>query len=556
VSHIPPPDGFGPTFVSLAPGDVLCGRYRLDAVIGSGGMGTVWRARDAVLDERIVALKMLPAVLARDRRSVARLKAEAVRQMDLGHPHIVRLYHFEQDPARADLAFLVMQHVAPSEGEPRALTLDDRLADHPDGLPLEDVKTWAPRIAEAIDHAHRQGLLHRDVKPANILFDGDGRAYLADFGIACEIRSTMTRVTGQVDSSGTLPYMSPQQLRGVADPRNDVYSFAATLYEALSGRPPISPEGDPHFQIMHVEPPPIADVPERVNAMLRRGLAKDAEARPRSCGELLRAEGAAASAVRSPGTFRTFDLGGGMTMDFVWIPPGEFVQGSPASEKGRYSDEGPQRRVRFASGFWLARTEVTQAQWERVMGATVREQRDRANPDWLLRGEGESHPMYYVNWHESVEFCERLSSLLSSQLSGGESFRLPSESEWEYACRAGRTTRYHFGDEASDLDEYAWYAGNSRSSTHPVGRKRANAWGLHDMHGNVWEWCADVWHADYEGAPRDGSAWTSGGDSARRVLRGGSWLNYPDILRAAYRVRRSPDYRELNVGFRPALDSN
>src|SRR5690606_38894379 len=150
--------------------------------------------------------KMLPTPLSRDRRSVARLKEEAKKSLDLTHPHIVRLINFEQDESRGGLAFLVMQYI---EGQ----TLNDLLADYPRGLPLERVGKWAEQLAAALDYAHAKGVLHRDIKPSNIMLDGGDNAFLMDFGIAREAKDTMTRVTGR-DSSGTLPYMSPQQIMG------------------------------------------------------------------------------------------------------------------------------------------------------------------------------------------------------------------------------------------------------------------------------------------------------------------------------------------------------
>ncbi len=182
--------------------------------------------------------------------------------------------------------------------------------------------------------------------------------------------------------------------------------------------------------------------------------------------------------------------------------------------------------------------------WKEVMGMTVRQQRDKANPDWSLRGEGDNYPIYYVSWKEVQEFIKKLNRRYP-----GHHYRLPTEAEWEYACRAGTTTRFHTGDSESDLGRAVWYRDNSGGKTHPVGQKRANAWGLYDMHGNVWEWCEDVWHNNYGGAPDDGSAWTRGGD-VRRVLRGGSWYFITRYCRSANRGRSHPDSRHDNLGFR------
>jgi formylglycine-generating enzyme required for sulfatase activity len=155
------------------------------------------------------------------------------------------------------------------------------------------------------------------------------------------------------------------------------------------------------------------------------------------------------------------------------------------------------------------------------------------------------NPVEQVSWNDAQAFCRKLSQIT------GKTYRLPTEAEWEYACRAGTTTRYYFGDDASQLGDYAWYDGNSQDKTHPVGQKKPNAWGLYDMSGNVWEWCEDNWHSSYENAPRDGSAWLTN-DNDYPILRGGSWYCDLSACRSAYRLsdglRRSDHYGGL--GFR------
>jgi serine/threonine protein kinase len=271
---------YNTTMLSLEPGDSLSGRYRLERVIGEGGMAVVWLATDLNLD-RHVAIKVLPTALSRDVRAITRLKAEAVRNLELTHPNIVRLYGFEQDPVRGNQAYLVMQYV---EGG----TLHEILAEYPNGLPKDELEKWSKEIASAVDFAHERGVLHRDIKPSNIIIeDATGIAYLMDFGIARETRDTMTMVTGrQQESSGTLPYMSPQQLVGKNNKSNDIYSFAATLYEALCGHPPFH-TGEIAYQIREIDPEPIESLSKNENSSLLAGLAKDAGKRPGTCFELL-----------------------------------------------------------------------------------------------------------------------------------------------------------------------------------------------------------------------------------------------------------------------------
>jgi len=226
-------------------------------------------------------------------------------------------------------------------------------------------------------------------------------------------------------------------------------------------------------------------------------------------------------------------------MKFVKIEPGEFLMGSPANEGGR-SDDEKQHQVTIRKRFYLGATEVTQDQWRAVMGTTVRQQRDKANPEWPLCGEEGSCPMYYVSWQEAVEFCKKLSE------KEGRTYRLPTEAEWEYACRAGTSGRY-----AGKLEDIAWYFGNSGSKTHPVAAKKPNAWGLYDMHGNVWEWCQSA-YKEYPYDADDGrNAYNT---DVIRVYRGGCWGIIPRGCRSAFRLWITPDYRYFYLGFRVCLD--
>ena len=234
---------------------------------------------------------------------------------------------------------------------------------------------------------------------------------------------------------------------------------------------------------------------------------------------------------REPPEELNLDLGGGVTMKLVLIRPGKFMMGSPDSEQVRSKDEGPQHEVTISKPFYMGVTEVTQAQYEAVMGT---------NPSHL-DFKGATNPVDTVSWNDATEFCKKLSEKTR------QSVRLPTEAEWEYACRAGTATAFSFGDADSALGHYAWYSANSGNTTHPVGQKKPNAWGLYDMHGNVWEWCAD-WHGDYpKGAVTDPQGPASG---EYRVLRGGSWSRDSGDCRAALRYGYGPDYRSSSFGFR------
>jgi formylglycine-generating enzyme required for sulfatase activity len=233
------------------------------------------------------------------------------------------------------------------------------------------------------------------------------------------------------------------------------------------------------------------------------------------------------------------DLGNDITLEMVAIPGGTFTMGSPQDEKDSYDDERPQHEVNVPT-FFIGKYPITQAQWRAVASRTdLKVERDLdLNPAYFKdRPDSDRRPVEQVNWYDAVEFCARL-----SKLTGGE-YRLPSEAEWEYACRAGTTTAFHFGEtitgELANYDAIYTYAdepdGEYRQQTIPVGQFPPNAFGLYDMHGNVWEWCADTRHPNYDGAPTDGSAWIENGDDNRSPLRGGSWYFNPYYCRSACR---------------------
>ena len=223
----------------------------------------------------------------------------------------------------------------------------------------------------------------------------------------------------------------------------------------------------------------------------------------------------------------------GVIMTFCWIPPGKFTMGSPSNEEGRSDDEN-QVEVILIKGFWMAKTEVTQAQWEAVMGS---------NPS---RFKGANLPVENVSWNDVQDFLKKVNRIAGK--SDGRKMVLPTEAQWEYAARAGEDGPYSGGA----IGEVAWYDANSDGRTHPVGTKNPNAWGLHDMHGNVWEWCADWYDAGLPGGT-DPSGPSSG---TLRVLRGGSWLSFgAGSCRAADRYGNAPGEADYSFGFRLARSS-
>jgi serine/threonine protein kinase len=256
-------------------GALLAGRYRVGRQLGQGGMGSVWLAEDTRLDNKPFAIKMLPSILVSNKRAYRQLKGEALVAMKLVHPNIVTLRAFEENGGNP---FLVMDYI---DGE----TLDDHLAEKGKLTEDETIRILKP-IAAALDYAHGEGVVHRDVKPANVMIRKDGHPYILDFGIAREIQETMTRVTGKL-SSGTLLYMSPEQLNGDAPkPAQDIYSFAAMAYECLKGEPPFV-RGAIEDQIKNKQPEPLTGKAVILAAGVMSGLAKKPEDRPATCTGVL-----------------------------------------------------------------------------------------------------------------------------------------------------------------------------------------------------------------------------------------------------------------------------
>ena len=230
------------------------------------------------------------------------------------------------------------------------------------------------------------------------------------------------------------------------------------------------------------------------------------------------------------------ELADGVKLEMVALPAGEFLMGSRESDNSHEADEIPQHKVRITRQFYLGKYPVTQEQWQAVMGS---------HPS---RFQGPTNPVEQVSWTDAQRFLETL----NAKFAGKGSFTLPTEAQWEYACRAGSTTRFCFGDGEEGLDHYAWYDRNSAGQTQPVGGKAPNAWGLYDMHGNVWQWCADRYHERYYGKSPDADP--MGPEMGpNRVLRGGGCSAAARSCRSAIRAGAYPGYRSSDLGFRIAL---
>ena len=233
-------------------------------------------------------------------------------------------------------------------------------------------------------------------------------------------------------------------------------------------------------------------------------------------------------------------------MKFVYIESGSFMKGSgltPSELESQfggkakwYTDERPQHQVILTRSFYIQITEVTQGQWSKIMGI---------NPS-IFRSCGETCPVEKVSWYDAREFIKKLNEKEQT-----DKYRLPTESEWEYACRANNTAAFCFGKDKKELEDYAWHHPNSWDRTHRVGQKKPNAWGIYDMHGNVWEWCED-WYGDYPSQSVTDPKGPSSG--SQRVSRGGSWRSVSRFCRSAYRYGVDPAYRRPSGGLRLVRD--
>ncbi|MEQ8755239.1 MAG: SUMF1/EgtB/PvdO family nonheme iron enzyme [Coleofasciculus sp. G1-WW12-02] len=422
-----------------------------------------------------------------------------------------------------------------------------------------------------------------------------------DFGIAKGLVPTTSTTMDKAGNQGFAPY--EQIGLGSREVTVDVYTLAASLYYAVTGQRPVGSLGRKLFNAELVPPQQIiSGLSDATNQAILSGMALEPQDRPQSMEAwlgLFTFEPPIILSVTSPSvessatvqpakTAKTlpvsaFDfevvtvevksgvLGkerkltlnrrthqayhyietlGDVPLEMVAIPEGTFQMGSPETEEGHGDRESPQHWVTIKP-FFLGKYPITQAQWQAVAHFPKVERKLDPDPS---RFKGENRPVERVSWYDCVEFCARLSQYT------GWNYRLPSEAEWEYACRAGTTTPFHFGETiTTDLANYkgnytyvAGVEGKYREETTPVGSFQvANAFGLYDMHGNVWEWCLDQWHDSYEGAPSDGQAWIIDDNKNHyRILRGGSWYDFPYFCRVAFRFFSNPDFHIDGNGFR------
>ncbi|MEM1344295.1 MAG: bifunctional serine/threonine-protein kinase/formylglycine-generating enzyme family protein [Pseudomonadota bacterium] len=557
---------------SLAPGREMPGDWVLDRLLGQGGFGEVWLARGRFLGEEVRALKVCldPEIQVSLRREVTLLaKARSAG----GHANVVEI---AGTSLGTEPPFLTLEYVAGGDLAGWAAGFGPR-------VPPEAVREALAQIGAGLAFAHGLGIVHRDLKPANVLVGADGTLKIADLGIGALIgpKAGAATLTGQttLGGSGTPTYQDERRLFAPPEPIDDIYALGVIGVQLLLG--------DVHRRLPYEWPEDLAEarVPEDLIALLRACLGRP-ERRPKDGAAFLerlnqpvRRTRTTAPAREGGGLFERLTqwaraaplkprwqplsrfrdplAGGGKGPEMVVVPAGSFIMGAPESEKGSHDNERPQHPVRFASPFALARHTVTSEEYDTFCAATGHE-KPEIEHDWTERLPVE------VNWDSARAYCRWL-----SQQTGAE-YRLPSEAEWEYACRAGTTTPFHFGPTITpDQAAYNWFYPYGDT---PIGRMNQqivavdamplaeNGWGLRHMHGNTQEWCEDTYNASYDGAPADGSAWTTGEDSMV-VVRGGSNGSGAVHARSAWRngawrnTRLSPAHISWH-GFRVARTLN
>jgi formylglycine-generating enzyme required for sulfatase activity len=382
---------------------------------------------------------------------------------------------------------------------------------------------------------HDQQIVHRDIKPENIVRRRNGQLVLVDFGAAKQLTRTLLAQTATV--IGSPEYTAPEQARGKTLFASDIYSLGVTSLHLLTNTSPFDLfdiAQDTWIWRNYLKDNPVDDF---LGAILDRMIANALPQRYQTATEVL-------ADLQAPATNQlqvlSEQLGEGIQLELIAIPGGDFLMGAATPKPRRVGL--PSRQQVSVPAFWMSKYLITQAQWQQVAQLPLYKRRLDPNP---ARFQGADLPVENVCWYDALEFCARLS------LHCQRPYRLPTEAEWEYACRAGTTTEYHFG-EAIDW-QLANYDGKHARRTTPVGSFPANAFGLHDMHGNLWEWCRDWWHENYLGIPTNGTAWIADGDQSARVLRGGSWFDNAWYCRSADRDRGQLDIVNQFIGFRVAF---
>ena len=540
------------------------GKYRIIEKLGQGGFGITYLAENTLLEgkvaikefffkeycERDDSTSRMTIPTSGNREIVERFKQKFIKEAKtifrLNHPNIVRILDvFEENGT----AYYVMEYI---EGESLGDMVKRRGA-----IPEAEALGYVKDVASALVYIHGKNINHLDIKPSNlVLRHDDGKVLVIDFGVAKQYDAVTSEGTTTTPVGISHGYSPAEQYRknGVQafSPQSDVYALAATLFKLLTGNTPpeameIQDEGLPvaELQEKQISRPVISAI-----AMAMKGRHERTQSVAEFVSNLENSENSPCSndetrlVTASPitrdqmkfqpkETFnkRTFEVKG-VKFEMLEVKGGTFNMSEAVAAIPLGSGKGENVQKTTLSDYWIAETPVTQGLWQAVMGN---------NPSCA---EGENLPVENVNWEDCQEFISALNTIT------GKSFRLPTEAEWEFAARGGNASKGYTYSGSNNIDEVAWYEGNSGGKTHPVGTKAPNELGIYDMSGNVCEWCAD-WYGKYSRIPQRNP---KGPDDGKfRVNRGGSKISVATLCCTSYRYSYHPMFRFGFYGFRLAL---
>jgi formylglycine-generating enzyme required for sulfatase activity/tRNA A-37 threonylcarbamoyl transferase component Bud32/DNA-directed RNA polymerase subunit RPC12/RpoP len=527
-------------------------RYRAFKQIGQGGFGRTFIAVDEAKPSHpaCVIKQFFPKDQGTETLSKAAelFRQEAERLNQLGkHAQIPDLLAYFEQNSRL---YLVQEFIA-GQDLAEVVRRKGRLSE-------TQVRKILTALLEILRFVHGNKVIHRDIKPENIIFrPKDKKIFLVDFGAAKVAAATSLEI-----SPGTLigdpRYIAPEQAAGKATYASDLYSLGLTCVYLLTGTPTAqfyNSYDDSWLWRNYLGKNSVGEVlGEILDGMIVRATGQRYDSAtavlkslntipslPLAIFEVAKTNTTGQIVRRNQGRAEVLleNLENGIFLELMAVPGGKFLMGSPATEPGHLDPESPQHPV-SVSPFFLGKTPVTQQQWLVVAQSEPVEMTLNPYPSAFY---GNHRPVEQVTWREAVEFCARLSR------DTGKEFRLPSEAEWEYACRGGTTTPYHFGEGLSP--SLANFEQDETTDVEIFGV--ANAFGLYDLHGLVWEWCADPWHDDYQDAVTDGQVWQEQGESLCRVIRGGAWGFAPEYCRSATRNWCLLDSGFNFIGFRVAV---
>jgi eukaryotic-like serine/threonine-protein kinase len=561
---------------------LLLGKYKIEYVLGKGGFGITYYA--VGLDKKQYIVKeYCPAENVGRSKTGGLIPSRYGNEFEQGKKKFIyeakTLAQFKDsnivrtmDPFEENgTAYMVMEFI---EGK----RLSQELKEVPTGkkLSVDRVTEIVDVLVKVLTTVHAKGLYHLDIKPENIIRTDDGGIVLVDFGSCRQVKF------GAKSLRTFDPRYAPPELiaaNGAIRAYSDVFELGMLLHTLLVGKPPASsferffdPTNDP------ISP----SLPPEWASLIRSAIALQPSERHQSVGnwwrkikggegervkesktvkdkegekgrlltfsfqtEKVKVNGRKIEIIKSPeqeATYFVEDLGNGVTLEMVYVPAGQLIMGSVGNHP---TNELPQHTVNVPA-FYLSKYPITQAQYLEIVGENY------------SAFSGFQRPVEKVSWQDAQEFCKKLFKLRN------KAYSLPSEAQWEYACRANTQTTFYFGEQiSSDLANYdasrSFYNdpygvdGKKLETTTNVEMFSPNYFGLYDLYGNVWEWCLDTWHENYTGAPKDGSAWVDKSNNNHRVVRGGSWKDYPVNCRSASRNKYAPDTKANNIGFRIAL---